>query len=195
MTATARLIRHDDVGVIELDNPPSSALGGGLEMANACHDRMAAAGTQLGLPEVRRGLLPGGGGTQRLPRLMGMATALRMIVTGDTVDADGAKAIGLIDELAAGDGVDAYFAAERTRVRAESRGLEAPLEYLACVEAATRLSFDQGLTFERARFHVLLKSRVVSPRRCATCSSPSAPPRASPASPTISRRARCVPSA
>jgi 3-hydroxyacyl-CoA dehydrogenase len=263
MTATARLIRHDDVGVIELDNPPvnalalglrvgleasletalgdpsivaivlagggrmfcggadlrefntpaaaqppftgelrarmdrspkpivaaihGSALGGGLEMALACHYRVAAPGTQLGLPEVRRGLLPGGGGTQRLPRLVGVPTALRMIVSGDTVDAAGAKAIGLVDEVAAGDvrtaaiafaraaaargghhpvaatrearidDGDAFFAAERARVKAESRGLEAPLECLACVEAATRLPFDEGLAFERARFRVLVE--------------------------------------
>ena len=263
MTATARLIRHDDIGVIELDNPPvnalalglrvgleasleaalgdpaivaivlvgagrmfcggadlrefntpaaaqppftgelrarmdrspkpmvaaihGSALGGGLEMALACHYRIAAADTQLGLPEVRRGLLPGGGGTQRLPRLVGVATALRMIVTGDTVDATGAKAIGLVDEVVAGDvraaaiafaraaaargghhpvaatreaviaDADAFFAAEHARIKAEARGLEAPLECLACVEAATRLPFDEGLAFERARFRVLVE--------------------------------------
>ncbi len=262
MAATARLIRHGDVGVIELDNPPvnalslglrqglaasleaaladpslaaivmtgagrmfcggadlrefntpasaqppntrdlrramersakpivaaihGSALGGGLEMALACHYRLAAPGAQLGLPEVRRGLLPGGGGTQRLPRRVGVQTALDMIVEGEQVDPARAHAIGLVDEIVEGDlragaiafarrvaaaggphpviaeraaridDADAFFAAARERIGKSKRGLEAPLECLACVEAATRLPFEQGLDFERQRFQVLV---------------------------------------
>ena len=64
------------------------ALGGGLELALACHFRCAVAGTQLGLPEVKLGLLPGAGGTQRLPRLIGVERALPMIVSGDPINAD-----------------------------------------------------------------------------------------------------------
>ena len=162
-----------------------SALGGGLEVALGCHYRVAAPGTQLGLPEVKRGLLPGGGGTQRLPRLVGVARALRMIVEGEQIDAAKAKEIGLIDAVIDGafrPGAIAFaqaalakegphpvvslqtatnddpslFTAETARIRKEKRGLDAPLECLACVEAATRLSFEDGLAFERDRFLVLV---------------------------------------
>ena len=163
-----------------------SALGGGLELALACHYRVAVKGTQLGLPEVKRGLLPGGGGTQRLPRLVGVKTALRMVVEGEQIDTQAALAIGLVDDMVEGDlragaitfarkvaarggahpvisrktaSIDnaaEFFQAERTRITKEKRGLEAPLECLACVEAATRLPFDEGITFERSRFRVLV---------------------------------------
>ena len=162
-----------------------SALGGGLEVALGCHYRIAAAGTQLGLPEVKRGLLPGGGGTQRLPRLVGVARALRMIVEGEQLDAAKAKEVGLIDavidgalrpgaiefaqaalvkggkhpvvsQLNATNDDPNLFTVEAARIRKEKRGLEAPLECLACVEAASRLSFEDGLAFERDRFQVLV---------------------------------------
>lgn len=77
-----------------------NALGGGLEIALACHFRIATRSTKLGLPEVKLGLLPGAGGTQRLPRVVGVAEALPIIVTGEPVDADKALAIGLIDRVA-----------------------------------------------------------------------------------------------
>ncbi len=86
------------------------ALGGGLEFALACHYRVAAdaKSVKLGLPEVNVGLLPGGGGTQRLPRLVGMAEALPMLLKGRPVDARKAQEIGLIDELApAGETIEA----------------------------------------------------------------------------------------
>ena len=76
-----------------------AALGGGLEVALACHYRVAAAGAKLGLPEVKLGLVPGAGGTQRLPRLIGLAAALDMIVTGKPVDAAAAQANGTIDAV------------------------------------------------------------------------------------------------
>ena len=79
------------------------ALGGGLELALACHFRCAVAGTQLGLPEVKLGLLPGAGGTQRLPRLIGVERALPMIVSGDPIGADKGLELGLIDEIVKGD--------------------------------------------------------------------------------------------
>jgi 3-hydroxyacyl-CoA dehydrogenase len=75
------------------------ALGGGLENAMACHYRIASRGAKVGLPEVLIGILPGGGGTQRLPRLVGPKTALDMIVTGRHVPATEAHALGIIDEL------------------------------------------------------------------------------------------------
>lgn len=76
-----------------------SALGGGLELALACHARVAAEGTRLGLPEVQLGLMPGAGGTQRLPRLVGFERALAMIATGQPVTAEQALAEGLIDRV------------------------------------------------------------------------------------------------
>jgi 3-hydroxyacyl-CoA dehydrogenase len=79
------------------------ALGGGLELALACHFRCAVAGTQLGLPEVKLGILPGAHGTQRLPRVVGAERALDMIASGEPVGADKALELGLIDEIVKGD--------------------------------------------------------------------------------------------
>ncbi|HEX2653962.1 MAG TPA: 3-hydroxyacyl-CoA dehydrogenase NAD-binding domain-containing protein [Xanthobacteraceae bacterium] len=80
-----------------------TALGGGLELSLACHFRVAAPGTRLGLPEVKLGLLPGAGGTQRLPRLIGVEKALKIIVSGDPITADEALRAGLVDEIITGD--------------------------------------------------------------------------------------------
>lgn len=80
-----------------------TALGGGLELALGCHFRVADAGARLGLPEVKLGLLPGGGGTVRLPRLVGAAKALGMIVSGAPISAYEAKAAGLVDAVFDGD--------------------------------------------------------------------------------------------
>jgi len=76
-----------------------TALGGGLETALCCHYRVAVSSAQFGLPEVKLGLLPGGGGTQRLPRVVGVQKSLEMMISGDRVDADFALACGLIDEI------------------------------------------------------------------------------------------------
>src|SRR5438105_349144 len=78
-------------------------LGGGLETALGCHYRVAAPGTRLGLPESKLGLLPGAGGTQRLPRLIGIDKALPMILSGDPIPATEALKVGLVDEIAQGD--------------------------------------------------------------------------------------------
>jgi 3-hydroxyacyl-CoA dehydrogenase len=80
-----------------------TALGGGLEVALGCHYRIAVASAKLGLPEVKLGILPGAGGTQRLPRVVGVAEALPMIVTGNPVPAARAEKIGLVDKLVAED--------------------------------------------------------------------------------------------
>jgi 3-hydroxyacyl-CoA dehydrogenase len=84
-----------------------TTLGGGLELAMACHERIAAPGTRLGLPEVKLGILPGAGGTQRLPRLIGPLKAVERIVTGEPMTAQDALADGLIAEIATGDLVEA----------------------------------------------------------------------------------------
>lgn len=82
-----------------------TALGGGLEVALGCHYRVAVASARLGLPEVKLGILPGAGGTQRLPRVVGVAEALPMIVTGNPISAAKAETIGLVDKLVADDGL------------------------------------------------------------------------------------------
>jgi 3-hydroxyacyl-CoA dehydrogenase len=87
-----------------------TAFGGGLEMAMACHWRVATPDATLGLPEVKLGLLPGAGGTQRLPRLVGLATALQMITTGSPIDGRRAHELGLVDALAEDDLLDAAVA-------------------------------------------------------------------------------------
>jgi 3-hydroxyacyl-CoA dehydrogenase len=80
-----------------------TALGGGLELSLGCHYRVANATARLGLPEIKLGILPGAGGTQRLPRLVGMEKAFPMIITGDPIGAKDALAAGLVDEIIEGD--------------------------------------------------------------------------------------------
>ena len=89
------------------------AAGGGLEVALACHVRVVATGTRLGLPEVTLGIVPGAGGTQRLPRLIGVEAALDVIVGGKLLPAERALAIGIADELADGDVLEAAVARAR----------------------------------------------------------------------------------
>jgi enoyl-CoA hydratase/carnithine racemase len=83
------------------------ALGGGCELAMACDIRIAAAGVQIGLTESRIGAIPGAGGTQRLPRLVGLGRALQMMLTGEPVTAERAEAIGLVQEVVAPELLDA----------------------------------------------------------------------------------------
>ena len=80
-----------------------TALGGGLEVTLACHYRVGVKSARFGLPEVKLGILPGAGGTQRLPRVVGPQKALQMIVSGDPIGADEALKVGLIDEIVDGD--------------------------------------------------------------------------------------------
>ena len=160
-----------------------TALGGGLETALVCHYRIAVPSAMLGVPEVKLGLLPGAGGTQRLPRVVGVEVAAQMVSSGDPLPAAKAKDLGLVDALAgeatlAEDAI--AFAQEMiahgpraTRNRpitgdigvidqlkaANARkwkGFEAPYANLACVEAATRLPFEEGMKFERTEFMKLM---------------------------------------
>lgn len=162
------------------------ALGGGLELALACHYRLATANAQLGLPEVNLGLLPGGGGTQRLPRLLGTATALSMIVDGRPISGDKALKAGLVDALIEGERVDSavayaknlvaqkltHFASVRERealaladdaldavlskINPKARNVLAQRAAADCVVAAARLQFDAGLDYERNTFEALV---------------------------------------
>lgn len=79
------------------------ALGAGLELALACDVRLAAESAKLGSPEVRLGLIPGGGGTQRLPRLVGLGQAMRLVLTGDAVEATEARELGLVEQVTEAD--------------------------------------------------------------------------------------------
>jgi enoyl-CoA hydratase len=89
------------------------AFGGGLELALACTFRIATANAKMGLPEIKLGAIPGYGGTQRLPRLIGEARALEMIMTGRTVEAAEAERIGLVSRVVEGDAVEAGMAFAR----------------------------------------------------------------------------------
>jgi 3-hydroxyacyl-CoA dehydrogenase len=96
-----------------------TALGGGLEITLACHFRIAAANARLGVPEIKLGLFPGAGGTQRLPRLVGMAKAMAMILSGDPIPAREALALGLVDEIFDGDPAAAGVAFARKALTAK----------------------------------------------------------------------------
>lgn len=121
------------------------AFGGGLELATACTFRIASPKAKMGLPEIKLGLIPGYGGTQRLPRLIGEARALDMILTGRTVGAEEALAIGLVHRLAEGDVVEAAKA-----LAAEFAGYGLPA--LAFARAAVQRALDapiaEGLRIE-----------------------------------------------
>lgn len=126
------------------------ALGGGLELALACDIRVAAAGVRVGFPEVGLGLIPGGGGTQRLPRLVGEGQAMRLVLTGDTVDAGEARELGLVDVLAEDEPLDEVVA-DLTGSIAEHSPLT--LSYAKdAVQASSRLDLDSGIEYESELF-------------------------------------------
>lgn len=106
------------------------ALGGGCELALACTLRLASSTAQLGQPEVRLGLIPGYGGTQRLPRLIGPSAALKLLLTGKHIDANEALRIGLVDEV-----VPPSDLLLRGKELAHSILAMAPLAISACIEA------------------------------------------------------------
>jgi enoyl-CoA hydratase len=126
-----RLIETCGKPVIALIN--GFALGGGCELALACTLRIASETAWLGLPEVKLGLLPGYGGTQRLPRLIGSSAALKMMLTGDPVNAAEALRLGLVDEVVPAAGLLA-----RGHELAASILAVAPLAVTACLEAVHR---------------------------------------------------------
>jgi enoyl-CoA hydratase/carnithine racemase len=125
------------------------ALGGGLELAGACTMRVAGADARFGVPEVRLGLIPGAGGTQRLPRLIGRARAIDLILTARQMEAPEALAVGLIDRL-----VDAGGALDAAMELADQLGKsshQALLAGLRSVNAAEELSLAEGNAFERTQ--------------------------------------------
>ena len=132
------------------------ALGGGLELAMACTLRVAGADARLGLPEVKLGLIPGAGGTQRLPRLVGRGPALDLMLTGRQIDAAEALRIGLIDRLAEpGTAVAAARALADELCRASAPAQQAVLR---TVEAADDLELTAGLEFEVEQIQQLFEA-------------------------------------
>ncbi|MEQ8433744.1 MAG: 3-hydroxyacyl-CoA dehydrogenase NAD-binding domain-containing protein [Oceanicaulis sp.] len=103
-----------------------AALGGGLELALACDARVARSGSKLGLPETTLGLIPGAGGTQRLPRLIGVNAALDMVVDGKPVSAERAHALGLVDQICGGDPAAAALAMATAGIAKRAPGAPAP---------------------------------------------------------------------
>jgi len=161
-------------------------MGGGLELALGCHYRVCARGTQVALPEVKLGLLPGAGGTQRLPRVIGLQQALNMIVSGSTVMSERFAGTRLFDQIVDGDPLDAamalakrvvaegskrplvrdlavkepnaeaYLQFARQAVQSSTKGYPAPMNCLEAVAASVTLPFDAGLKRERTLFAELM---------------------------------------
>jgi len=168
-----------------------TAFGGGLEVAMGFHYRVAVPSAQVGQPEVKLGLIPGAGGTQRLPRLAGVTKAVQMCADGNPVSARDALAAGIIDSIVDGDlleGAVAFlreklasgenpqktrerneklgddtsnapiFEAARAQAKKAARGMLAPQAAIDAVEAATKLSFDEGIAKEKELFQQCLFS-------------------------------------
>jgi 3-hydroxyacyl-CoA dehydrogenase len=164
-----------------------TALGGGFEVALSGHYRCAVPSAKVGLPEVKLGLLPGAGGTQRTPRLCGVMPALDLITSGNPIDAARAASLGLVDHIIEGDlreGAlawcrelvakaaarrktselrvetigDGVLAEYRTKLAKKARGQVAPQKIVECVEAAMTLPFPEGLETERRKFLECMQS-------------------------------------
>ncbi|MBY4866205.1 MULTISPECIES: 3-hydroxyacyl-CoA dehydrogenase NAD-binding domain-containing protein [Burkholderia] len=164
----------------------SVVMGGGLELALGAHYRVAAPGAQIALPEVKLGLLPGAGGTQRLPRAVGLETALNMIVSGAPVPSEQLAKSGLFDEMADGDLLDAavafarkagaqngphprvrdrkivhenaagFIQFARNSARAAAPNFPAPHKCIDAIEAGVLNGFDKGSVAERDGFVALM---------------------------------------
>ncbi len=183
----------DLLNVIEDSKKPviaaihGTALGGGFETTLAAHYRCAVASAKIGLPEVKLGLLPGAGGTQRTPRLGGVQAALDLMTSGNPIGAPAALELGLIDKIVDGDLREAaiawarelmeqgasprksseqpvpkfdtaIFDGYRATLAKRARGQIAPQKIVDCVEAATRLPFNEGLDVERKLFMECMQS-------------------------------------
>ncbi|MDA8021096.1 MAG: enoyl-CoA hydratase-related protein [Thermoanaerobaculia bacterium] len=125
-------------------------LGGGCEMSMSCDMRIASDNARFGQPEIKLGLIPGGGGTQRLPRLVGMGNAMRLILTGDMIDAQEAKEIGLVDQV-----VPQAELREKTLELASKIASMSPLTVRIGKEvlrASERMSVAEGILYERDLF-------------------------------------------
>ena len=185
---------HTVIRVIESGAKPVVAaiggvcMGGGLELALGCHYRVGVAGAQIALPEVKLGILPGAGGTQRLPRVVGVETALNMIVSGATVPSEQLKDTALFDDFIEGDllsgavafanklvaekrplkrigdikidypNAEAFFQFTRNTVGATAKNFPAPLKCVEAVAASVSKPFAKGLEFEGELFAELVQT-------------------------------------
>ena len=184
---------HTVIAAIEAADKPvvaavhSVAMGGGLELALGCHYRVAVPGAQIALPEVKLGLLPGAGGTQRLPRVVGVETALNMIVSGNPVLSEKLAGTKLFDQMIEGDLMtgaiafaakvaavrplpkvrdikvdypnhEAFFQFARNTVGAMAKNFPAPLKCVNCVAAAASMKFEDGVKVERENFLALMQT-------------------------------------
>ncbi len=192
--ATQEPTLHTVIKVVEGSSKPviaaihSVAMGGGLELALGAHYRVAAPGAQIALPEVKLGLLPGAGGTQRLPRAVGLETALNMIVSGAPVLSEKLGASGLFDLVTESDLLDAavtfarkaaarggphpkvrdrkiehpnaegFIQFARNGVAGVAKNFPAPHKCIDAVEAGVKQGFDKGLAFERECFVALVQT-------------------------------------
>ena len=132
------------------------ALGGGCELAMACHVRLAAEGAKFGQPEVKLGTLPGFGGTQRLPRLVGKGRALQLLLTGEMIDAAEAYRIGLVNRV-----VPAGELLEAARAMLQQMLANGPLALASCIEAVNQgleSALDDALLLEAGHFGLLAAS-------------------------------------
>src|SRR6185503_8574230 len=178
----ARLKRLEDATKPLLAAIHGNALGGGLEVAMSCHYRVMAADAKVGQPEVNLGIIPGAGGTQRLPRIAGVPLALEMCTDGKPVSAPSALEAGIVDEVVKGDlraGAVAFAlgragktrktrerneklqdraagaaacAAARKALSKTARGAHAPFAAVEAIEAAVTLDFEAGSKRERELF-------------------------------------------
>ena len=192
MTAEPNL--HTVINVIETSNKPvvaavdGNCMGGGLELALGCHFRISTRSASIALPEVKLGLLPGAGGTQRLPRVVGVEHALNMIVSGTTVPARMFEGSALFDTYSDGDleadaialaqkapdekkplkrvrdlpashpRAEPFFLYARNGISQMAKNYPAPLKCLEAVRAAVEKPFDEGLRTERQLFAELMQT-------------------------------------
>jgi 3-hydroxyacyl-CoA dehydrogenase len=183
---------HTVINIVETCDKPviaavgGTCMGGGLELAMGCHFRVALPTAQVALPEVKLGLLPGAGGTQRLPRLIGVEPALNLIVSGTTVPAGMFMGTQLFDQFIEGDllegalafaqkviteklplkyardikishpKAEAFFMWARNGIGQMAKNYPAPLKCLEAVKAAVDLPFDEGMRVERELFAELV---------------------------------------
>lgn len=191
--AMAEPTLHTVISVVESAAKPvvaaihSVCMGGGLELALGCHYRVASAGAQIALPEVKLGILPGAGGTQRLPRVLGLEAALNMIISGTPVMSEKLAGTALFDKIIDGDLLqgaiafadeiadqrplpkvrdlkidypnhEAFLQFSRNTVKAMSGPYPAPLKCVEAVAAAVTKKFDDGIKFERELFLELVQT-------------------------------------
>ncbi|SNS63427.1 short chain enoyl-CoA hydratase /3-hydroxyacyl-CoA dehydrogenase [Noviherbaspirillum humi] len=191
--ALAEPTLHTVINVVENSEKPviaaihSVCMGGGLELALGCHYRIAAPGAQIALPEVKLGILPGAGGTQRLPRVVGLELALNMIVSGNPVPSEKLAGTKLFSEIVKGDlaqdalefaakvadqrplpkvrdlkvdypNHEAFLQFSRNTVKAMAGPFPAPLKCIDAVEASVTKKFDDGLKYERELFIDLVQT-------------------------------------